>query len=401
MSEPVFQELQQSKTTSRPAVARTRLRKLEGAAVSTLLTSTAAGNLPVYALGAISALCTYLVGRQNLAKLGSSMTTEEASNALLRRGLPQFEVASTLSCLTAAGLLSLADGLICIPMFDTELNEQLAKFANRSAGRVKNMSLASKPVHLDAAAPVASAGLMAGTLAQHPLLPSVGDVESKPGQAEKAVNKPKKQQLRPGQDNRFGASDGITPDESDPTVARILCECGGYAEITQSYIDHLKLAYRGLDVLDAVRRAALWCDGNRSKRKTMTGIRRFVTNWLNNQSREADVRAAVVRANSQRNGFGQGGAYSGPTPVSGAAADGSVPSDEKSTAELDFDDLFVEPELPVATPEDVAHAEQVPAQPRVSPVARARARVQVADSGKAQAFRQPASPQLRLSEQLG
>ena len=398
MSKPVFQELQQSKTTTRPAVARTRLRKLEGAAAATLLTSSPAVSLPVCALGAIPALCTYLVGRQNLAEQGSSMTMEEANDVLLRRGLPQVELASVLSSLTAAGLLSHAEGRVCIPLFDAELDEHLAKFANRSAGRVKNVTPASKPAPRAAVAPAAAPVQEAGAPVQPALLSQLDDTEPKAGVSKMVVHKPKKQQLHAGRNNRFGATDGVAPEESDPTVARILCERGGYAEITQSYIDHLELAYRGLDVIDAVRRAALWCDGNRAKRKTMTGIRRFVTNWLNNQSRDADVRAAVVRANSQRNGFGQGGAYGAPAGVADDA--GHVDSKAESGAELDFDDLTSDLEQSVVASKAAAHVEPAPAATRVSPVARARARVQVTGAGQTPAFRQPASPQLRLSEQL-
>ena len=397
MSEPVFQELQHSKATTRPAVARTRLRKLEGATVAALLTSPAAASLPVCSLGAIPALCTYLVGRQNLAELGSSMTVEEANDALLRRGLPQVELASVLSSLTAAGLLSHAEGRVCIPLFDAELDEHLAKFANRSAGREKRVEQTFKPAPRIADAPAIAPAQETDGPAQQALLPQADGTEPKGGALKKTAHKAKKQQLRPGQNNRFGATDGVAPDDSDPTVARILCECGGYAEITQSYIDHLKLAYRGLDVLDAVRRAALWCDGNRAKRKTMAGIRRFVNNWLNNQSRDADVRAAVVRANSQRNGFGQGGAYGAPASATDAV---SNPQFADDGAELDFDDLTIEPEQPAAASTPSAHVELAPAATRVSPVARARARVQVAAVGQPPAFRQPASPQLRLSEPL-
>jgi hypothetical protein len=393
MSEPVFHDLQQSKPAARPAVARARLRKLEGAAVAALLTCQAATGLPVCALGAIPALCAYLVGRQNLSELGSNMSPEEAGDALLRRGLPQMELVSVLSSLTAAGFLSHAEGRVTVPLFDVELDEHLAKFANRSAGRDKCTAQATKQTEVPAHARPAAPTLIDEEPAQQPLLDAPAPTTS--GQ-KRADVKLKKQQLRAGQDNRFGPTDGVAPDESDPTVARIVCECGGYAEITQSYIDHLKLAYRGLDVLDAVRRAALWCDGNRAKRKKMTGIRRFLTSWLNNQSRDADVRAAVVRANSQRNGFGQGGAYGAPV----SAESGAAHPVGAYGAELDFDDLTVEPGQK-ATPEVApGHSEAAPVAARVSPVARARARVQVAAVGQTSPLRQPASPQLRLSEQL-
>ena len=363
--------------------------------VAALLTREAAAGLPVCALGAIPALCAFLVGRRNLAELGSNMSPEEACDALLRRGLPQVELASVLSSLTAAGLLSHAEGHVTIPLFDVELDEHQSKFANRSAGRDKGTAQGAKQRELAACARRAAPSSAGGEAVQPALLDASTPTTSG---TEVAAVKLKKQQLRAGQNNRFGATDGVAPDESDPTVARIVCECGGYAEITQSYIDHLKLAYRGLDVHVAVRRAALWCDGNRAKRKKLTGIRRFVTNWLNNQSRDADVRAAVVRANSQRNSFGQGGAYGAPASAE-TGADAHHPA-SASGDELDFDDLTIEPEQPPTTVVAPVQSEVGPAATRVSPVARARARVQVAAVGQAPTFRQPASPQLRLSEQL-
>ena len=132
---------------------------------------------------------------------------------------------------------------------------------------------------------------------------------------------------------RFGASDKTSPDGDDPTQLRVHCEGGRTAEITASYVAHLCETFRGIDVPHQLRMASAWCESNPARRKTFTGLRRFLNMWLSNASREAEVRSAVVRNSKQANGFGLGGSYD-------AAAVGGNGRDEHHSPD-DFADLFV------------------------------------------------------------
>lgn len=55
---------------------------------------------------------------------------------------------------------------------------------------------------------------------------------------------------------------------------------GSLYGVTQLAIDRWKLAYPNVDVLTELRRMAVWCHANRSRRKTRMGIERSVVAWL-------------------------------------------------------------------------------------------------------------------------
>ena len=55
--------------------------------------------------------------------------------------------------------------------------------------------------------------------------------------------------------------------------------------VSQSDIDEWQELYPAVDVLQQLRAMRGWCDANPSRRKTKTGIRRFINSWL---SREQD-----------------------------------------------------------------------------------------------------------------
>jgi hypothetical protein len=51
--------------------------------------------------------------------------------------------------------------------------------------------------------------------------------------------------------------------------------------LTSECVGELSEAYPGLDVMAECRKALAWCQGNPKKRKTASGMRAFLTNWLN------------------------------------------------------------------------------------------------------------------------
>ena len=54
-----------------------------------------------------------------------------------------------------------------------------------------------------------------------------------------------------------------------------------YYLIFQEDIDHYKELYPGVDVDQEIRSMIGWCEANPANRKTKTGAKRFIANWLN------------------------------------------------------------------------------------------------------------------------
>lgn len=381
-----------SKPELRASVARTRLRRLEAASTGAVAASAAAAGLPLIALGALCALCKHAVSRRNLLELGSLMSAPEMRDALERRGLADGTFDIVVASLTSQGLLARTGANFTLPHLDAMLDMHFKKQANRSAGWEQRANSSKGGAQVRTPMQVrreASQDAHVNESVDGPEL-QASDV-ALAGESGHARVRTRAIQYRPGGTYRFGATDGVTPDEADPTVARVLCECGGWAEITQSYVGHLQGAYEGLDVLALVRRAAAWCDGQPKRRKKLAGIRRFLNSWLNTESREAAVRAAVVRSNARGNGFGQGGDYFRVEEPGTAASD----SRSSGAPTLDFDDLTAGAGESVAS----IRTETVDSDVgRLSPVQAARARRSAPATQSSQALRP--SRQTRLSEML-
>lgn len=55
------------------------------------------------------------------------------------------------------------------------------------------------------------------------------------------------------------------------------------AELTQGFVDSLKLEYEGIDVGREIKKAARWANRPENGPKIGSrGVRRFISNWLNN-----------------------------------------------------------------------------------------------------------------------
>lgn len=59
-------------------------------------------------------------------------------------------------------------------------------------------------------------------------------------------------------------------------------------DFRQSLCDELKAAFPALDVLQQVRSALAWVKANPSRKKTPTGMRRFITGWLTKAQNRGD-----------------------------------------------------------------------------------------------------------------
>lgn len=372
MSEPSSNDTSGLKSYMRPSLIKQRQQKLASAAIAELCASERTQGVQLSAIGAGVALCEHLSRRLHGGDFDASMTHAEAVEALVLRGMTTAESETSIAVLRAVGLIRASDEGLVVCSVEKAATEQLKLFANRSSGwerRQGNQSTTNQK--LSAAADVAPRmAATAAAPAQSSLLSESGDA-SDPS--------PARYRSRPGSIHRFGPTDGIKPSEDDITVARIPCKCGGVAEVTQSYVAHLQATFRGVDVLQQVREAALWSESNPAKRKTLVGIRRFLSSWLGNARSSAQVREAVVRAGAAGNGFGHGGSYGDQALAESPAA----PQGLDDFTDLVEDDQAVGGHAPVAS---------LPSA-RLSPVQAARAR------GAASLHHRSVGGQRRLSEQ--
>ena len=86
-----------------------------------------------------------------------------------------------------------------------------------------------------------------------------------------------------------------TPGASPPIISLPLND-GSAFEIFQSDIDMWSNLYPAVDVMQQLRNMAGWIDGNPSKRKTRSGIKRFVNGWLAKEQNKGGDRATNAKS---------------------------------------------------------------------------------------------------------
>ena len=76
------------------------------------------------------------------------------------------------------------------------------------------------------------------------------------------------------------------PEEpAEPAVFRMETTGGGVYEVTQSEIDKYTELYPNVDVEQEYRNMIGWLESNKTRRKTMRGMPKFINGWL---AREQD-----------------------------------------------------------------------------------------------------------------
>jgi len=60
----------------------------------------------------------------------------------------------------------------------------------------------------------------------------------------------------------------------------IILNTGKYHQIDDADIIKWVSLYPGIDVHQELNKMIAWCDANKSKRKTVKGVSRFIVNWL-------------------------------------------------------------------------------------------------------------------------
>ena len=91
------------------------------------------------------------------------------------------------------------------------------------------------------------------------------------------------------------------PGASPPTISLPLND-GSAFEIFQSDVDRWSNLYPAVDVMQQLRNMAGWIDGNPSKRKTRSGIKRFVNSWLAKEQNKGGERATNAKSGFAYNG---------------------------------------------------------------------------------------------------
>ena len=71
--------------------------------------------------------------------------------------------------------------------------------------------------------------------------------------------------------------------ESEPVLYKLQLNDNSYFEVTQSFYDELKPLYPAVDLDNEFNKMIGWLIGNPTKRKTKSGIKRFITSWLNKE----------------------------------------------------------------------------------------------------------------------
>lgn len=75
-----------------------------------------------------------------------------------------------------------------------------------------------------------------------------------------------------------------------PSVLTLTLNDGSEYGVIQSDIDEWQDTFPNVDVLQQLKAMKLWLKDNPKKRKTKTGIRRFVTNWLDREQNRGGTR---------------------------------------------------------------------------------------------------------------
>lgn len=93
-----------------------------------------------------------------------------------------------------------------------------------------------------------------------------------------------------------GASSAPEPaDEQEPPVAMIPLADGSEFPVPASLASEYAAAYPGVDVASELVQVRAWCLSNPRKRKTKTGVRRFLNSWLDRaQNQVGGQRASPV-----------------------------------------------------------------------------------------------------------
>lgn len=332
--------------TAASAAEKINQQRVARAALGEMLSATSAQALSPIVIGSLVVLVRHAVARVDFGARGSTMQAKEAQSALAMKGVGASDSDLVLAGLEMAGLIRLEAGVLAIPGLDAALRSELSSLSNRMAGWVKRSGARVAPtggapaIAADAAAKhEAAAAQVDGISADGVAAPAAPAI---PAAAAPRTKRPAQVRAEGGVEvRRFSSSDKVATDpQSDPVFVRIPCKGDAVAEVTADYVADLRQSYRSLDIEEQLLRCRAWCQAQASRRKTLTGFRKFINRWMNSAARDHDMAQSFRRAEASRNGFGQGGGY----PFVSAPADhGAAPLDVASGEQEEFDDLLGDP----------------------------------------------------------
>lgn len=85
---------------------------------------------------------------------------------------------------------------------------------------------------------------------------------------------------------------GTEPDKSAPSVITLTLNDGSAFPITQEMVDKWKSLYQSVDIMQELRKMSGWLDANPTRRKTRTGVLRFIAAWLSKEQDKGGQRGA-------------------------------------------------------------------------------------------------------------
>lgn len=270
--------------------------KVSSKLAAKMLAHPSIGSLTVEQVGAAFLIADLFACRANEGKVHRSAIVE----MLVQRGCDERAAQSVIDCLELRRIVAISrTGFVSLPAIIGAIAEVKREFERRQAGwetrkgKKPGITGDRQIGEVSALPPV---GVAVPDTPPAPLepMPLFADVAS-PNAAPVA---------RKGRRVSAGENDG------SEGMVWLICDDGQKAEVTQAYIDQLTAAYPSLDVKNELLRAGVWLNANPRRRKTFTGLKRFVSTWLNNALNGAAARAAAVGGQSpQKSGFGSGGKY--------------------------------------------------------------------------------------------
>lgn len=96
---------------------------------------------------------------------------------------------------------------------------------------------------------------------------------------------------------------------STPPVITLQLNTGAEYPILQPFVDEMQELYPAVDVMQELRSMKAWCIANPQKRKTKSGIVRFVNSWLSREQNKGGIKPQVQK-NAQGNSTSVGWAES-------------------------------------------------------------------------------------------
>lgn len=99
------------------------------------------------------------------------------------------------------------------------------------------------------------------------------------------------------------SDDHSTQQPEEPSVFELTLNDGSAYGVTQSEIDKYSKLYPAVDIRQEIRGMIGWLDANPSRRKTRTGIRRFMNNWLSKTQDQGGTNGYVPRRQPDRNQY--------------------------------------------------------------------------------------------------